>query len=226
MCPLLSASQFFSCTKIVSLTKLTAASSCSAFPTAVTTSQSTPMSMFITVKADNKTNTKNTATAKCVLTCPLLNILVRMIPVLSMKVPSISSVHMQRGNVPKEYLMLPTSPTSINMMMLKMYTSMPTIIKEDATARDASAMPFIIVTSSGIDLIIRAILVRRSSRKSLRGAKPTPEEKFPEMCTTGAKIHVSTTIITSKQASNLNQLSVQQFHLRANAPKRTNNSKV
>merc|ERR1719284_141253 len=97
MCPLLSASQFFSCTKIVSFTIFTAASSCSALPTAVTTSQSTPMSMFITVKADNKTNTKKTPTAKCVLTCPLLNILVRMIPVLSMKVPSISSVHMQPG---------------------------------------------------------------------------------------------------------------------------------
>mmetsp|Transcript_56311 Transcript_56311/g.98346 ORF Transcript_56311/g.98346 Transcript_56311/m.98346 type:complete len:230 (-) Transcript_56311:12-701(-) len=94
-------SNFFKFIKIDCFASMMSASSFSACATALTTSQSTPISIFMTVIAEKRMKAMNTTQDSKQANSPENNIAVKTEPVLSMKVPSMRSVHIVEGIVTK-----------------------------------------------------------------------------------------------------------------------------
>mmetsp|Transcript_105598 Transcript_105598/g.327888 ORF Transcript_105598/g.327888 Transcript_105598/m.327888 type:complete len:254 (-) Transcript_105598:286-1047(-) len=206
-----------------SVTLPTCSASFSASATALTTSQRMPMSMFIRVSADREMNmrksTKQTALSS--------RMAVHMSSRLSRKTPWISKVYMEVETESKKRL--PRSDPAASCVKAIAKTYMKAVMRNRTvmTDRMADNMPLTRISSSGMTRIIRTMRVSLRSLKSLRMETllKLSEPSTPAMTITMVKIHVSPTIMNTKQESKTNQASRRQSLVRRKDMKRTSHSK-
>mmetsp|Transcript_26114 Transcript_26114/g.72892 ORF Transcript_26114/g.72892 Transcript_26114/m.72892 type:complete len:280 (+) Transcript_26114:349-1188(+) len=188
-------------------------------------SQTTPIKRFINVIAERQTKRKNT-TAHTMLCLPIL----RMTgPKSSRNTPSTSSTNIPSGTDGKKSWPIWVSSLSWRRQMANTYAT-PTIrIPARKTDRMEAITPRTIVINSGRACSKRAILITRTSLRSLTMRR---SEAFPRsavwdpliMISTSDITHVSMTIKNTRTESNTIHMSRGQFHFDSNAMKRISHS--
>mmetsp|Transcript_114616 Transcript_114616/g.180445 ORF Transcript_114616/g.180445 Transcript_114616/m.180445 type:complete len:265 (+) Transcript_114616:308-1102(+) len=200
-----------------------------------TTSHNTPMSICKTKSAESRVYDVKAMPAmrgpnsllniRCVMTADAPS---------SNNVPSITRTHIARGRVRKStsnsllrsLLMSSLSFISMCNNIAQIYTMSAINIKEEAIARNARNKPLTIVTSSGNARIKRAMRVSFKSRMIRRGCVGTLTAPFPKtIFKKGISTHTSSTIVATRNVSNLNQPSLQQSLFFSKARRRMNHSK-
>mmetsp|Transcript_46758 Transcript_46758/g.130181 ORF Transcript_46758/g.130181 Transcript_46758/m.130181 type:complete len:271 (-) Transcript_46758:287-1099(-) len=203
-----------------------AKSSLSAAATALTTSHSTPMSMFITVRVAmrrNKSNRSITGTLSCckAVTRSLTS---------SSNAPLIHKVCMEPSTEKKK-----RSPTGLPLriwqkMMAKTYSTPPSSTNVKKTDRAAEHRPFTRITSSGTarrSRAMRAMRVSRTSRNTRRTlVLPRPVLAVSDCVRYTERVitQVSSTISATRSKSKQNQGSLTLSRLRVKAMKRMSSS--
>mmetsp|Transcript_64219 Transcript_64219/g.206871 ORF Transcript_64219/g.206871 Transcript_64219/m.206871 type:complete len:279 (+) Transcript_64219:530-1366(+) len=209
---------------IFRIVKPNSMSSRSTSATALTTSQSTPISMFITVSAARSTNTKK-RTKQRVFSLPIL---VQMNSRLSRKTPKISKEYMDSVTLLKKSAPISDPFASCVKAIAKMYMMTTSRPMTKPTERMAESMPLMRIISSGMERSIRASRESRISRKSRRmEALPRPPvPPLPSRIWTVSITQVSMTIMKTRQESKTNHRSFNpsRFHLKA--MNRTHHSKA
>mmetsp|Transcript_32374 Transcript_32374/g.89267 ORF Transcript_32374/g.89267 Transcript_32374/m.89267 type:complete len:253 (+) Transcript_32374:269-1027(+) len=207
-----------------SVTAFTTMPSFSASETALTTSQSTPISMFITVSAERTMKTKYSTKQKKLLSSRVSHMKAR----LSRNTPWISSEKKEVPTVSKWVSPAGVPMASCVKAMANMYMTTSKRNMTVNTERMPATMPLTRIISSGIILMRRAIRVSLSSLKSRRMVTfpSTPRAPAPPKAAMIAVMsQVSMTIMKTSAESKTNQASRRQSRLYLNALKRTNHSK-
>mmetsp|Transcript_60736 Transcript_60736/g.144653 ORF Transcript_60736/g.144653 Transcript_60736/m.144653 type:complete len:208 (+) Transcript_60736:1470-2093(+) len=203
---------------ILLFTKLTTISSFSKAATLLTTSQRTPMSMFITVRDASKTNKKKITVQSLesllILCCNQL--------MSSNKVPCSHNVYMDCSTVRNSSLLCLASARSWVIAIAKTYMRMSNSNRVKTTDLLAASMPLIKIINSGMARkrrAILAILVRRRRRAILRTEvlPAPPPAPAPVRSVIPVMIQVSETIMNTRPESNRNHASFKQSRLRLNA---------
>mmetsp|Transcript_41399 Transcript_41399/g.96690 ORF Transcript_41399/g.96690 Transcript_41399/m.96690 type:complete len:266 (+) Transcript_41399:1007-1804(+) len=207
-------------------TRSTRSSSRSLWPTMDTTSQSTPMSMFIRVMEAISTKTMNrpNATELSPLTSATSSAM------SSINTPWISKVSIASGTVGKRASPMP-SPTQICLKaMPKMYKTNRSRQMVKNTDRAAALMPLIMMSTSGkarrsfATRVIRASLSSRTRRRI--EASPMPSLEMLRTPSTMGVIQVSRIIKVTSNVSNTNQASLNANEVLLKAIHRTIHSNV
>mmetsp|Transcript_99501 Transcript_99501/g.302116 ORF Transcript_99501/g.302116 Transcript_99501/m.302116 type:complete len:279 (-) Transcript_99501:110-946(-) len=208
---------------IFRIVKPNSMSSRSTSATALTTSQSTPISMFITVSAARSTNTKK-RTKQRVFSLPIL---VQMNSRLSRKTPKISKEYMDSVTLLKKSAPISDPFASCVKAIAKMYMMTTSRPMTKPTERMAESMPLMRIISSGMERSILAILESLSSLNSRRMEVPPMPELLPPPVITITEVitQFSKTIISTSAESKMNQPSFAPSSFRLKDMKRTNHSK-
>mmetsp|Transcript_12586 Transcript_12586/g.24637 ORF Transcript_12586/g.24637 Transcript_12586/m.24637 type:complete len:308 (-) Transcript_12586:486-1409(-) len=194
--------------------------------TADTTSQITPISIFIMVRAERKmkaykTNNKNKLCSFMGSTKPAK---------LSINAALRSSSCIAAGTLGKK-TSHGESLHSWTKAMPKMYSRTKRRLRVKPTERIAASMPLMRMSSSGIarnSLAMRAIRVRRNKRairKIPAFCKPPPWPPLASNTTTGIN-QVSKTMVPTRNESKTNQASRSPLNFRLKAQKRITHSKL
>mmetsp|Transcript_28798 Transcript_28798/g.61194 ORF Transcript_28798/g.61194 Transcript_28798/m.61194 type:complete len:289 (-) Transcript_28798:580-1446(-) len=222
-------SQFASsCSRIccsLPVTKVTTISSFSVLATALTTSQSTPISMFITVSAARRTK-KPKSSKQTPLSLPIsLQTAAR----LSSKVPYTRREYMDIPTLSKYLAPMMVSADNCVKAIAKTYMMMIKRHITKKTDRIADTIPLMRIMSSGMERSIRAMRDNRSRRKSRKmeafPPRPPPPEP-PDRVRIAFITQVSITIMKTRIESKVNHPSRRPFLFLLNALKRMNHSMV
>mmetsp|Transcript_86097 Transcript_86097/g.240743 ORF Transcript_86097/g.240743 Transcript_86097/m.240743 type:complete len:279 (+) Transcript_86097:1107-1943(+) len=191
----------------LSCTRLTAISSRSTAATALTTSHSTPISMFITVSAPRSTKSRKMAG----MTKPSSPRSPSTSPILSSSVPWISNVYMLLGTELKYFSPFLVPAVSCVKAIAKTYIRIKSKQRVKKTERMAATIPLMRIMSSGMARSSLAILATRDKRKrrtNLRtDALPMPPPPAPPPAASMKRVstHVSNTIMRTSVESKTNQ---------------------
>mmetsp|Transcript_91688 Transcript_91688/g.186652 ORF Transcript_91688/g.186652 Transcript_91688/m.186652 type:complete len:320 (-) Transcript_91688:377-1336(-) len=191
----------FSCTKLIIMLSF------SVEATPATTSQSTPINMFMMVSAEMRIKRLKTTKQTRLSSSKALQIPARS----SSKVPCTHKVNMDFGTFGK-YSSPATSTPSANSVraIANMYIMMMRRAITKNTDRMAATIPLIRIMSSGMERSILAMRESLSSRKSRRiEVPPKPElPELPMLSMIAGNAQVSRAIIKTRQESNMNQPSL------------------
>mmetsp|Transcript_30985 Transcript_30985/g.65920 ORF Transcript_30985/g.65920 Transcript_30985/m.65920 type:complete len:261 (-) Transcript_30985:428-1210(-) len=205
------------------VTKFTIMSSFSVAETKLTTSQSTPMSMFMTVRFAKRIKTKRNHKQGTLS----FWIAVESVERSSVKAPWINNVYIDLPTLGKYFFPMSVPAANCVNTIAKMYKEATRSDITEHTEPVEDIMPLMRIINSGMDRNMRAkreSLARRKSRK-MDASPPTLEPPPPSSSVKVVIIQVSPTIMKTKQESNTNHASLKPSRFLLKAWKRTNHSR-